>query len=159
MSEGSSRYSGPNLAVAPHSSPYPTRRLDPAISLVDTAAQIAQASTQIAQRTHAELALIHEQIQNLQSRARAILDKAARDVELHQAECRFTRVPGQKYHLYKRVDGTTFFSMLSPEDHGGTPPHPFVGSFWLEADRTWTEDGVERKNLGATALAAYESVP
>jgi hypothetical protein len=156
MSEGSSRYSGPNLQVAPHSSPYPTRRLDPAISLVDTAAQIAQASSQIAHQTHAQLALIHQQIQELQAQAHVILDKAARDVQLHQAECRFTRIPGQKYHLYRRSDGTTFFSMLSPEDHGGTPPHEFVGSFWLEADRTWTEDGGQRKNLGAVDLAAYE---
>lgn len=159
MTDGSSRYTGPNVQVAPHSSPYPTRRLDPAISLVDTAAQIAQASNQIAHQTHAQLTLIHQQIQELQAQAREILDKAARDVELHRAECRFTRVPGQRYHLYRRPDGVAFFSMLSPEDYGGSPPHTFVGSYWLEADRTWTEDGAPRKNLGSVDLATYKSLP
>lgn len=152
MSEGS-RYSGPNLSVAPHSSPYPTRRLDPAIALVDTAAQIAAASTQIAHQTHAQLDLIHQQIQYLQAQARSILDKAARDVALHQAECRFTRVVGQKYHLYRRPDQTTFFSMLSPDDYGGAPPHEFLGSYWLEADRSWTEDGAARKDPSVVDLA------
>lgn len=157
MSEGSSRYSGPNVTGAAHSSPYPTRRLDPAISLVDTAAEIARASSQIAHQTHAQLALIHQQIQALQAQAHEILNKASRDVELHRAECRFHRVPGQKYHLYRRADGTTFFSMLSPQDHGGMPPHEFVGSYWLEADRSWTEDGAERKP--ASADFGYESLP
>lgn len=152
MSEGS-KYSGPNLSVAPHSSPYPTRRLDPAISLVDTAAQIAAASAQVAHQTHAQLDLIHQQIQQLQARAHAILEKAARDVALHQAECRFTRIVGQRYHLYRRPDQTTFFSMLSPEDYGGSPPHEFLGSYWLEADRSWSEDGTARKDLGVVDLA------
>jgi hypothetical protein len=28
--------------------------------------------------------------------------------------------------------------MLSPDDWGGRPPHPFVGSYRLEADMSWT---------------------
>lgn len=152
MTDGTPRYTGPNLTVASHSSPYPTRRLDPAIALVDTAKQIAEASAQIAHQTHAQLHLIHQQIQFLQAEARAILDKAARDIALHNAECRFNRVPGQKYHLYRRAADSTFFSMLSPEDYGGNPPNEYLGSYWLEADRTWTEDGAPRKGAADWTL-------
>lgn len=159
MNSGSSRYSGPNLPVAPHSSPYPTRRLDPAISLVDTAKHIAEASSQIAHQTHAQLDLIHQQIQFLQAQARSILDRAARDVALHQAECRFARVPGQKYHLYRRDNGVPFFSMLSPEDYRGSPPHEYLGSYWLEADRTWTEDGAPRKDLSTFDFSSAVALP
>jgi hypothetical protein len=42
------------------------------------------------------------------------------------------------YHLYERTDGELEFSMLSPADWDGRPPHRCVGSFRLEADMTWT---------------------
>lgn len=153
MAEDRNRYSGPNQNVAPRSSPYPTQRLAPPVSLVDTARAIEQASTQIAHQTHAQLDLINEQIKFLQAQARGILDKARHDLALHQAECRFTRVVGQCYHLYRRSNGSSYFSMLSPQDHGGDPPHEFLGSYWLEPDQTWTADGTPRQEPRELASA------
>lgn len=38
-----------------------------------------------------------------------------------------------------RNGGTAaYWSMLSPTDYGGKPPHEHVGSFRLEADMSWT---------------------
>jgi hypothetical protein len=34
-----------------------------------------------------------------------------------------------------------YFSMLSPADWGGAPPHAFEGSYRLEADMRWTPAG------------------
>jgi hypothetical protein len=42
------------------------------------------------------------------------------------------------YHLYKRPNGERYFSLLSPEDWGGQPPHAFEGTFRLEADMRFT---------------------
>jgi len=145
MAEDERRYSGPNQHTASRSSPYPTQRLAPVVSLVDTARAIEQASTQIAHQTHAQLDLINEQIKFLQGQARDILNKAQHDLALHQAECRFNRVIGRCYHLYRRANGASYFSMLSPDDYRGEPPHEFLGSYWLEADQTWTEDGAPRR--------------
>ena len=154
MPDDAHRYSGPNRPGAARSSPYPTQRLAPPVSLVDTARAIERASNQIAHQTHAQLALINEQIQFLQTQARTILEKAQRDLALHQAECRFKRVVGQCYHLYRRANGTTYFSMLSPDDYRGDPPHDFLGSYWLEPDETWTLDGTPRRAFGGMSESA-----
>ncbi|MFO0660974.1 MAG: DUF2452 domain-containing protein [Polyangiaceae bacterium] len=45
---------------------------------------------------------------------------------------------GAIYHLYKRDNGTHYFSMLSPEEWGARCPHTFAGSYRLEVDMSWT---------------------
>ncbi|MFW6202006.1 MAG: DUF2452 domain-containing protein, partial [Gemmatimonadota bacterium] len=42
------------------------------------------------------------------------------------------------YHLYRKDDDTLYFSMLSPDDWGGEPPHAHEGSYRLGADMSWT---------------------
>jgi hypothetical protein len=75
------------------------------------------------------------------SSARAILDEAAAAAELHRARCSFRKVPGRVYHLYRRDPDELYFSMLSPDDWDGAPPHPFEGSYRLEVDQTFTRVG------------------
>ena len=70
--------------------------------------------------------------------ARDILETAERDTQLHHVPCNFTKVPGQTYHLYKRPDGSSYFSMLSPSDWAGKCPHNHLGSYRLEHDHSWT---------------------
>lgn len=89
-------------------------------------------------RTSAKLGLIADQIRQLQESARAILHEAEQEQALHQADCAFERKPGHHYHLYRKADGTTFWSMLSLADWRERPPHVFVGSYRLEADYSWT---------------------
>ena len=57
---------------------------------------------------------------------------------MHRAEASFKRIPGKVYHLYRRPDGSRYWSLLSPEEWGGKPPHAFVGSYRLEADQSFT---------------------
>lgn len=132
------RYAGAPHRGPQHSTPYPASRMAPAIDLVDVAREIAQADVMVNTRVSAKLEVIAEQIRNLQAQAREVLEEAARDRELHRADCRFKRVPGRIYHLYRRTDGSSYFSMLSPGDWGGRPPHSYIGAYRLEADLSWT---------------------
>lgn len=131
--DGSGRYRGPG-----NSAPYALSRLSGPVSLVDVAREIEQADQWIASTASAKLSVIAEQMRALHERARAVLEKAERDAALHRAEARFKRYPGRVYHLYERPEGAQYWSLLSPEDWDGAPPHRFVGSYRLESDQSFT---------------------
>ncbi|KAM7438309.1 hypothetical protein ABFA07_012127 [Porites harrisoni] len=51
------------------------------------------------------------------------------------------------YYLYRRNNGTTYFSMLSPKEWGSSCPHDYLGAYKLEADMSWTiAEDVERRS-------------
>jgi len=133
------KFQGPNHLGPARSSPYPVSRLAPAHDLVHVAQQIQEADAMLGATTQSQLNLIAAQIRSLQNMARDILETAARDAELHRATCNFQRKPGHVYHLYKRQTGEPFFSLIGPQEWGGTPPHIFVGSYRLEENMSWTE--------------------
>ena len=142
-----------------HTSPYPVSRLAPSFGLVDLAQEIEQANAQVATRVSGQLHVIAEQVKALQAQARQILEQAHSDRRLHEARCGFRRKPGHVYHVYEEQDGSWSFSMLSPQDWKGRPPKPFVGSFRLEADMSWTpaeklEQPDDSRRLVAQLLAA-----
>ena len=122
------------------SAPYPVSRLGAAVDLVDIAREISTADSHINTRVSSKLELIADQIRHLQDEARSVMEAAQRDQELHRAQCNFKRIPGKLYHLYRRSDESTYFSMLGPDEWGGKPPHPFVGSYRLENDMSWTPE-------------------
>jgi hypothetical protein len=112
-------------------------RLAPRFQLVDLAEEIARADATISLVTSSKLEIIREQIVALQEKARAILEEAAFAAKLHRARCNFRKVPGDVY----RRGPELYFSMLSPEEWGDAPPHPFEGSYRLEPDQTFTRVG------------------
>lgn len=120
------------------SAPYPTSRLAPAfdaaIAAQDLAKDLAQAEHMLGAVAKGKIELIVEQIQTLQAQAQRIVEQAQQDLELHRVECRFAREAGGVYHLYLRPDASRYFSLLSPEDWGGEPPHHFEGSYLLLED-------------------------
>lgn len=132
------KYEGEQHTGPGRAAPYPVSRLAPAIELVDLAGQIAEADRALDLRVNAKLKVIADQIKALQAEARKILEEAQHDQELHRACCAFKRKPGSIYHLYRRPEGGRYFSMLSPRDWRGAPPHEFIGSYRLENDLSWT---------------------
>lgn len=139
MSPPKSDRESPSLHQGPdHTAPYPVSRLAPSFGLVDMAQEIEQANTQVATRVSGQLHVIAEQVKALQAQARKILEQAQSDRRLHEARCGFRRKPGHIYHVYEEPDGSWSFSMLSPQDWKGRPPRPFIGSYRLEADMSWT---------------------
>lgn len=139
--EAPGRDRAPEAPLATRATPYPTSRLAPRFELVDLAAEIARADATVSLVTSGKLEVIRQQIVALQEKARAILDEAAFAAELHRARCNFRKVPGGVYHLYRRAPDELYFSMLSPDEWGGAPPHPFEGSYRLEPDQTFTRVG------------------
>ncbi len=132
-----SKYKGEAHLGADHSAPCPVSRLAPQISLVDLAGEIAQADTLVNVRVSAKLQVIADQIRMLQGEARAVLEAAARDQQLHNAQCSFRKIAGRVYHLYRKADGSAYFSQLSPDEWNGHPPHVFIDSYLLQADMSW----------------------
>ncbi len=118
-------------------SPYPVSRLAPANELIDLAKEISRADDLLALQASGKLKVLAKQMRLLQEEAQQILKETLRNQELHKAPCGFQKKIGQVYHLYKKIDGTLQFSMLSPEDWKGRPPHDFLGSYRLDNDMSW----------------------
>lgn len=136
--DDSVRHSGGKHEGPARTSPYPMSRLAPTHDLVDIAREIATADRTIGAVVGGKLEVIARQMRALQDEAHALLAAAKRDLDLHRAECSFVKRPGSIYHLYRRDEARVYFSMLSPDDWGGAPPHEYEGSFRLESDQSWT---------------------
>jgi hypothetical protein len=136
--KGLKQYGGDNYEGADNAAPYPVSRMAPATELVDLAKEIAEADQMLGNVVHGKLKVIAEQMKTLQQEARTLLEASARDQQLHRAHCNFKRRPGRTYHLYSKSDNSRYFSMLSPQEWGGEPPHTFIGSYRLESDMSWT---------------------
>jgi len=119
-------------------SPYPLSRLSAPHSLVDVAREIETADSLLSAVAAGKLESIARQIRALQEEAARTLDEARQAAELHRARCNFKKIPGKLYHLYERPNGERYFSMLSPEEWGGAPPHSYLGTYRLEADMRFT---------------------
>lgn len=121
-------------------SKYPTSRLSAAFAPVDQALFIDESDRYLGAVARGQLQLLAEQIMYLQDRARNIIAGVEMNRRLHRIDCRFQKRPGHTYHLYsKRLDDadSEYLSMLSP-DEWGNPPHPFLGSYTLNDDMSWT---------------------
>lgn len=155
--DSTQRHDGPNHPGDSRSSPYPVSRLAPPIDLVDTARQIAEADQRVGTAVHGKLEVIARQIQALQAQAREILKEGVEAARLHRASCNFPKKIGHVYHLYRRGDGSLYFSMLSPENWRDAPPHAFEGSFRLQPDMTWAA-ATQNEGPGIPELRALVGV-
>ncbi|WP_354005730.1 DUF2452 domain-containing protein [Desulfofustis limnaeus] len=117
----------------------------PPIDLVATARLTAEADDALSIQAAGKLRLLAEQREALQEQARQILLQIEQSRELHRVPCAFRKIPGHAYHLYRRSDGGTFFSMIAAAEWNaaaGQSSFRFSGSYRLEADQTW---GVSRR--------------
>lgn len=110
-----------------------------------------------------KLDVIGEQIKFLQKQAKEILEDAARNSELHNVPCNFVKVPGSIYHLYQRQSGEKFWSMISPEEFGTNNKNEFLGSYRLEADKSFTavsdiDDYTNRRQFAESLLKSQKSL-
>ncbi|XP_025829972.1 uncharacterized protein C1orf50 homolog [Agrilus planipennis] len=114
--------------------------------LVQLAEEIQKADTMIHATAYNKLQVIAEQIKFLQKQAQKILLDAKTNKDLHHAACNFVKIPGNIYHLYERLSGQQYFSLVAPEEWSNCP-HKHLGSFRLEQDHSWTPvNHLETKN-------------
>lgn len=131
------KYKGENIRGSQHRSPYPVSRLAPAVELVELAQEISAADDALTQQASAQLRLLAEQIEQLREKARNILVQTRENQELHRVQCSFSKHTGQSYHLYRKAGGSLVFSMIAPDEWITDPPFTFVGTYRLEADKSW----------------------
>jgi len=131
------KYKGENIREFQHRSPYPVSRLAPAVELVELAQEISAADDALTQQASAQLRLLAEQIEQLREKARKILAQTRENQELHRAQCSFSKITGQSYHLYRKAGGSLVFSMIAPDEWITEPAFTFVGTYRLEADKRW----------------------
>lgn len=126
--------------------PYRTNKVDK-MDLVAMAEEIQKADSFVHANVSNKLQVIAEQVRFLQEQARKVLKEAKDNADLHHVACNMVKKPGNLYHLYRRPSGQRYFSVLSPEEWGASCPHEYLGTYRLEADRSWTPaDKLEQRN-------------
>ncbi|MCG8570088.1 MAG: DUF2452 domain-containing protein [Spirochaetes bacterium] len=119
--------------------PYPSRTLDPPISIVEQAKEIEKAEKMLSLQVNGKLELIVKQIRFLQEEARKIIEEAHHDLNLHKVKCNFVKIPGETIHLYEKADHSLYFSRLSFQDWQGEPPHVYKGSYQFREDHSFVK--------------------
>lgn len=108
--------------------PYPTNLGAPAITIPDTNAwknrSVAKVNHQLKSRFDA-LKKEYDAMQEMYKYNRLIFE----------AKFTFEPIVGQTYHLYEKEDGTTFLSIILPEECSFT----HKGSFYLNAEQLWNK--------------------
>ena len=106
--------------------PYATSLGAPAISVTDTSAW-----------KNRGILKVNKKIQSKYLELKASYDKMMTEYEynnlIYNAEFAFEPVIGETYHLYKRDNGTSFLSLLSPNQCNFNS----IGSFYLNSDQVW----------------------
>jgi len=141
--------------ISTRAMPYPTSRLAAPIELVDMAREIEKSDQALGLVVGAKLEVIRDQMRALQEQARMLLEEAQLSARLQRASCSFRKIPGKTYHLYRRPDGELYFSMLSPEEWRGAPPHVFEGSYKVEIDLSLRPLGEERARPDGRAVISH----
>lgn len=141
--------------ISTKSVPYPTSRLAARIELVDMAREIEKADEALGLVVGAKLEVLRDQMRALQEQARKLLEEAQASALLQRAKCNFKKIPGKTYHLYRKSDGDHYFSMLSPDEWGGSPPHAFEGSYKVDIDLSLRPLGDERSRPDGKAVVAH----
>ena len=89
------------------------------------------------EQTDRNLKRIKDQVELLIRQAQEIHDRIDFSEKIYLADCSFTPIIGQLYHLYERSDESRFLSMVSPLEWGKNKELKFICSTKLLADHTW----------------------
>jgi serine phosphatase RsbU (regulator of sigma subunit) len=88
---------------------------------------------------YGKLKFIAKQMEQLQREAMEIINEAYDQERLHATEFKGKKISGNTYHLYRKDDGTEYFSLIAPEEWTTNPPHEFLDSFLYDYDKTFVK--------------------
>lgn len=84
--------------------------------------------------TYSKAKMLIEQMCLLKNQLQQVIDEGLLNNNLYEIECKFEKVSGNTYHLYK--DGERYyFSMLSDDDWNGNSPHTYICSYFFDYDK------------------------
>ena len=85
---------------------------------------------------YSKLKLLSQQIEIIKKQIHETVSEGLINTNLHKVECRFKKVCGNTYHLYKKNDNY-FFSQLSLSDWNYNPPYQFIASYLYDFDHSY----------------------
>lgn len=121
----------------PHTLPYAHTVGGVLIKPIDKGRIKGLAVQSMYEQSNMQLDQIRDQISLLATQAQAVYDRVRISEEIYEAEMNFEPLLGKKYHLYRRKNGKSLLSMVSPEEWGAHPPYEFVSTVKMLADHTW----------------------
>ena len=125
------------IAENPHLLPYAHTVGGAVIKPIDKGRVKGRAVAAMYEQTDIQLSQIKEQIDLLAAQARKLHERVQLSEEIYQTDMNFEPLIGRVYYLYRRKNGKTVLSMVSPQEWGGKPPYAFVASVKMLADHTW----------------------
>lgn len=84
---------------------------------------------------YSKLKLLAQQAELLKMQIKEVINEGILNSNLHDIECRFKKVSGNTYHLYKKKDDKYFFSLLSLKDWNDSPPYEYIASYLYDHDK------------------------
>lgn len=125
------------ITDTPHLLPYAHMVGGVKIDPIDRGRAKGIAVTAMYEQTDRQLEQIRRQVELLVQQARDIQTRVKVSEEIYLAEINFEPAIGKDYHLYRRAEGGSVLSLVSPEEWGKKAPYVFVASVRLLSDHTW----------------------
>ncbi len=85
--------------------------------------------------SYSKVNLILQQINFLKLQLNQTINDSILDINLHNVKCKFTKISGNVYHLYKDHNDNYYFSMLSKSNWNDKPPHIYIASYLYDYDK------------------------
>ncbi len=125
------------IAENPHLLPYAHHVGSAIIRPIDKGKEKGLSMTAMYQQTESSLTQIKEQVETLIKQAQEIHDRIDLSEKIYESEVGFRPLIGQVYHLYKKKDGKSVISLISPVEWNEKCPYDFIASMRMLADHTW----------------------
>lgn len=125
------------IAENPHSLPYAHTVGGAVIKPEDRGKIRGRAMAAMYEQTDMHLGQIREQIELLAKQAKNIQYRVQISEEIYEAEMNFEPIIAKVYYLYRRSNGKSVVSMVSPPEWGKNPPFKFIATVQLLSDHTW----------------------
>lgn len=78
--------------------------------------------------------------EELEAEFKKLVETAADNELIYNASISFSPKVGEVYHLYRKEDGSTWVSMVGPDQWGPNYNFEFLGSFRLATDSVWIRE-------------------
>lgn len=125
------------IAENPHLLPYAHTVGGAVIKPEDRGKIKGRAMAAMYEQTDMHLDQIREQIELLARQAKDIQHRVQISEEIYEAEMNFEPIIAKIYYLYRRSNGRSVVSMVSPPEWGKNPPFAFMATVRLLSDHTW----------------------
>lgn len=125
------------VAENPHALPYAHTVGGAVIKPEDRGKIKGRAMAAMYEQTDMHLGQIREQIELLARQAKDIQHRVQISEEIYEAEMNFEPIIAKIYYLYRRSNGKSVVSMVSPPEWGKNPPFTFIATVRLLSDHTW----------------------